>query len=88
MEVNVVRKVVLLLLCTFVAVGCQNFNSVKNEAPAQKSAKSAKQLKKEKDQWNQIRKDIEVLLGKTDQIKLQKYEAKAEALAFEFPTSI
>ncbi len=81
-------KTLVLLLCTFIVVGCQNFNSLKSKTPSKKSAKSAKQLKKENDQWMQIKKDIEVLLGKTDQIKLQKFQAKAEATAFKFPTSI
>ena len=84
----IVRKALLLMLSAFVMVGCQNFTSVKKEVKSTQSAKSAKQLKKEQDQWEQIKKDIEVLLGKTDQLKLQKYQAKAESPAFKFPTSI
>lgn len=87
-EVIVLRKVILLLVSTFVVVGCQSFESVKVDNPPKKSAKSAKQLKKENDQWKQIKKDIEVLLSKTDQIKLQKYEAKTQTLAFKYPTSL
>jgi hypothetical protein len=88
MEVIVRGKAVLLMLSAFIVVGCQSFTSVKEGAKPTKSAKSAKQLKKEEDQWKQIKKDIEVLLGKTDQLKLQKYQAKAESPAFKFPTSI
>lgn len=88
MEVIVMRKAIVLMLSAFIMVGCQSFKAVKEEAPSKKSAKSAKQIKKEQDQWIQIRKDIEVLLGKTDQIKLQRFQTKAEAQAFKFPTSI
>lgn len=67
--------IVFFIVITSLA-GCQNTNSIKKKS-SKNQAPGAKQVKKEKNQWNQIRQDIEIILGKTD--GLNRFEMKKES---------